>query len=214
MLRSKRWLLVVAAVWIATLVLESCAAQKPPSLPIPPESPFSKIGLGMTLNHVTDLIGQPTDREIAPTGKAFAPFYFGTDRVRMTAYYRCSGRIIFGGLGTQQVLEIEYDPTEDGYAGDSVIRDTASCVPTPTPTIPSESPFSRIRLGMSYMQVVQRIGPPTGNQFIPASEGLVFRVAHYAGIGRIVFESLGTEAVSAIEYDPTEDGYAVRQKGR
>jgi len=87
---------------------------------IPPGSPFSKIALGMPMKQVFDLIGQPTDTRAYVTGKAFIPFYFGSDTTRFDALYKGQGRITFAGASgltgrSGKVYRIVYDPTEDGY---------------------------------------------------------------------------------------------------
>ena len=82
---------------------------------IPPDSPFAKISIGMSMKHVYDLIGPPTDTKSYTTGKSFIPFYFGSDRVRIEALYKGMGRITFTGR-SQTVYRIVYDPSEKGYA--------------------------------------------------------------------------------------------------
>src|SRR5512140_2707823 len=80
---------------------------------IPANSPFAKVKMGMQRAQVDDLIGQPTSTRVFPSGKAFIPFYYGPDTVRTGAFYKGLGRIVFSGAHI--VVEIEYDPTEDGY---------------------------------------------------------------------------------------------------
>ena len=80
---------------------------------IPASSPLAKVKLGMQRAQVDDLIGQPTSTRVFPSGKAFIPFYYGPDTVRTGAFYKGLGRVVFSGA--HQVVEIEYDPTEDGY---------------------------------------------------------------------------------------------------
>ena len=64
-----------------------------------PNSTFTKLEIGMPMRQVTDLIGQPTDQGAYITGKAFIPFYFGSDRYRHEMVYRSQGRLIFAGGG-------------------------------------------------------------------------------------------------------------------
>lgn len=90
---------------------EKAAKQAP--LPIPAGSPLAKVEMGMRRAQVDDLIGQPTSTRVFPSGKGFNPFYYGPDRYRTGAYYKGLGRVVFSGA--QIVVEIEYDPTEDGY---------------------------------------------------------------------------------------------------
>lgn len=60
-------------------------------------SKFNQLKIGMSLKQVTDLIGQPTDQGAYMTGKAFIPFYFGSDRHRQELVYKGQGRLIFAG---------------------------------------------------------------------------------------------------------------------
>ena len=101
----------------------SAPAQTPadakPAVPIPPDSPFAKIRVGMGMAEVYSLIGQPTDTTSHITGKAFIPYYYGGDTHRVEALYKGQGRIIFAPphafTSDLQVMEIDYDPTERGY---------------------------------------------------------------------------------------------------
>jgi hypothetical protein len=81
---------------------------------IPASSPFAKIQIGMSMQHVYDLIGPPTDTVTYPTGKAFNPFYYGGDRYRTEVRYKGMGRITFTGR-QHKVYRIIYDPKEKGY---------------------------------------------------------------------------------------------------
>jgi hypothetical protein len=60
-------------------------------------SKFTKLQMGMGMKQVTDLIGQPTDQGAYVTGKAFIPFYFGSDRYRHELVYKGQGRLVFAG---------------------------------------------------------------------------------------------------------------------
>lgn len=80
---------------------------------IPANSPLAKVELGMKRAQVDDLIGEPTSTRAFPSAKAFNPFYYGPDNIRTGAFYKGLGRIVFSGAHI--VVEIEYDPTEDGY---------------------------------------------------------------------------------------------------
>lgn len=62
-----------------------------------PGSKFTKLKIGMPMKEVTDLIGQPTDQGAYVTGKAWIPFYFGSDRHRYEMIYKGQGRLIFAG---------------------------------------------------------------------------------------------------------------------
>jgi hypothetical protein len=80
----------------------------------PHESLFKKIAIGMSMRHVTDLIGPPSDTKQYMTGKNFIPFYMGTDTVRLEAIYRGEGRITFTGRPLR-VYQIVNNPNEGGY---------------------------------------------------------------------------------------------------
>jgi outer membrane protein assembly factor BamE (lipoprotein component of BamABCDE complex) len=45
-----------------------------------PGSKFTKLRIGMSMKQVTDLVGQPTDQGTYITGKAWIPYYYGSDR--------------------------------------------------------------------------------------------------------------------------------------
>lgn len=62
-----------------------------------PGSKFTKLQIGMGMKEVTDLIGQPSDQGAHMTGKAWIPFYFGSDRHRYEMVYKGQGRLIFAG---------------------------------------------------------------------------------------------------------------------
>ena len=88
-------------------------AAKPAAANIPADSPFAKIQMGMQQAQVENILGPPTSIRVFPSGKGFIPFYYGPDTVRTGAFYRGLGRIVFSGAHI--VVEISYDPTEDGY---------------------------------------------------------------------------------------------------
>ena len=66
------------------------------------KSRFTKLQIGMPMQQVVNLIGQPSDQGAYVTGKAWIPFYFGSDRHRYEMVYKSQGRLIFAGgsLGT------------------------------------------------------------------------------------------------------------------
>jgi hypothetical protein len=67
-----------------------------------PSSRFSKLQIGMPMRQVVDLIGPPTDQGGYVTGRAFIPFYRGSDRARFEMAYKGQGRLVFasdGGYG-------------------------------------------------------------------------------------------------------------------
>ena len=66
-----------------------------------------------------DLAGQPTDQGAYITGKAWIPFYFGSDRARWEMAYKGKGRLIFSqnaGFGTDFYLTwIIHTEKDTGY---------------------------------------------------------------------------------------------------
>lgn len=60
-------------------------------------SKFVKLKIGMPIKQVMDLVGQPSDQGAYMTGKAWIPFYFGSDRNRYELVYKNQGRLIFAG---------------------------------------------------------------------------------------------------------------------
>ena len=61
------------------------------------KSRFTKLQIGMPMQQVVNLIGQPSDQGAYVTGKAWIPFYFGADRHRYEMVYKSQGRLIFAG---------------------------------------------------------------------------------------------------------------------
>ena len=85
-----------------------------------PNSRFTKLEIGMGIRQVTDLVGQPTDQGAYVTGKAWIPFYFGSDRYRHELVYKGQGRLIFAGgsvgdFSSGHLIWIIYNASEGGY---------------------------------------------------------------------------------------------------
>lgn len=60
-------------------------------------SKFTQLKIGMSMRQVTNQIGTPSDEGAYMTGKAWIPFYFGSDRHRYETVYKGHGRLIFAG---------------------------------------------------------------------------------------------------------------------
>ncbi len=81
----------------------------------PADSPLSGVRLGMTDTDVRRLLGSPDRSNAYMTGKAWIPFYYGSDTHRADWMYGGKGRVVFsrnrysGGLKVVQVL---YNPSE------------------------------------------------------------------------------------------------------
>ena len=62
-----------------------------------PDSKFTQLKIGMPMTQVIVLLGQPTATGSHMTGKAWIPFYFGSDRHRVEFVYKGQGRLLFAG---------------------------------------------------------------------------------------------------------------------
>lgn len=85
-----------------------------------PNSKFAKLEIGMSMREAVDNVGQPTDQGAYVTGKAWIPFYFGSDRHRYEMTFKGQGRLIFAGgsLGNftgGNLIWIIHNPNESGY---------------------------------------------------------------------------------------------------
>jgi hypothetical protein len=85
-----------------------------------PNGKFSRLQIGMSIQQVMDIAGPPTDQGAYLTGKAFIPFYFGSDRSRFELLYKGQGRLIFAGgsvgnLSGGNLIWIINSATEPGY---------------------------------------------------------------------------------------------------
>ena len=86
-------------------------------------SRFSKVQIGMPMKQVIDLIGNPTDEGSYITGKAFIPYYYGSDRYRTEFAYKGAGRLIFAGnsgwtrgyYNNGYLVKIIHDAKDSGY---------------------------------------------------------------------------------------------------
>lgn len=82
-------------------------------------SKFTRLKIGMSQQQVMDQIGAPTDQGAYITGKAFIPFYFGSDKSRWEMVYKGQGRLIFSnqaGFGTGYYLTwVIHNANEGGY---------------------------------------------------------------------------------------------------
>lgn len=77
-------------------------------------SKLAKLQIGMPQPEVEKLIGRPDDIRGHITGKAFNPFYFGSDAARVEWIYRGHGSVAFDaghwGGGGGVVMMINHDP--------------------------------------------------------------------------------------------------------
>ncbi len=88
-----------------------------------PNSRFNKVQIGMPMRQVMDLVGPPTDQGAYITGRAFIPFYRGSDRSRFELAYKGLGRLVFasdggyrwGGGGGGYLIWIIHNANDSGY---------------------------------------------------------------------------------------------------
>jgi hypothetical protein len=82
-------------------------------------SKFTRLQIGMTLAQARDIVGQPTDQGAHITGKAFIPFFYGSDRYRYEMVYKGQGRLIFAGSSgydsNAHLIWIIHSANETGY---------------------------------------------------------------------------------------------------
>jgi len=85
-----------------------------PAIPIPKGHAFGKVTDGMTETDVRKILGEPTTTKDYMTGKAWIPWYYGSDTSRQEWTYKGKGLITFsrnrysGGL---KVIKVTYDPS-------------------------------------------------------------------------------------------------------
>jgi len=84
------------------------------------DSKFTQLEIGMGMKQVTDMVGQPTDQGSYTTGKAWIPFYFGSDTYRTELVYKGQGRLIFAGgsignYSSGNLIWIIHNAQEGGY---------------------------------------------------------------------------------------------------
>jgi hypothetical protein len=84
-----------------------------------PGSKFTQLKIGMSANQAISLIGAPTEQGAYITGKAWIPFYFGSDKYRYELTYKGQGRLIFASspgymLGETHLIWIIHSANETG----------------------------------------------------------------------------------------------------
>ncbi len=84
-----------------------------------PDSRFAKVKIGMELEQVYKLIGEPDQLYNHTTGKNWIPFYFGADGQRIVTHYRGEGCLTYsaGGAfnGKKQLLRMDVDAAGQCY---------------------------------------------------------------------------------------------------
>ena len=80
-----------------------------------PDSKFSRLQIGMTLEQVEKLIGRPNNSDSRITGKQYQPFYFGGDTQRTEAFYKGEGQLTFSNThpdsAADTLIRIMVDPS-------------------------------------------------------------------------------------------------------
>ncbi len=82
---------------------------------IPADSPLARIEKGMSDLDVRKAIGEPDDANMYMTGKAWIPFYYGSDTLRTDWKYSGQGRVVFSRnryTGALKVVRVIYNPEE------------------------------------------------------------------------------------------------------
>jgi hypothetical protein len=83
-----------------------------------PGSKFDKLQIGMTLEQVENLIGQPNKTDSRITGKQYQPFYFGGDTQRTEAFYKGEGQLTFSNMhpdnAADTLIRIMVNPNATG----------------------------------------------------------------------------------------------------
>jgi hypothetical protein len=83
-----------------------------------PGSKFDKLQIGMKLEQVEKLIGQPNDTDSRITGKQYQPFYFGGDTQRTEAFYKGEGQLTFSNMhpdsAADTLIKIMVNPNATG----------------------------------------------------------------------------------------------------
>jgi hypothetical protein len=84
----------------------------------PPGTRLARITDGMSEAEVISILGEPTSQQNYMTGKAWIPYYYGSDVSRLDYRYKGTGIVVFGRnrySGKTRVIRVDYDPSEDGY---------------------------------------------------------------------------------------------------
>lgn len=81
----------------------------------PPGSKFAEVRMNSTEYDVRKLLGEPDRANAYMTGKAWIPFYFGSDVARTDWFYRGQGRVVFSRnryTGALKVIKVLYNSDE------------------------------------------------------------------------------------------------------
>lgn len=117
--KAKR--LAMAVLVVAVAGTAGCSRREPAEAPaaaaavtVPASSPLSQITPGMADTDVRRILGEPTRSRSYMTGKAWIPWYYGSDTARSAYTYAGQGEVVFsrnrytGGLS---VIRVDYNPS-------------------------------------------------------------------------------------------------------
>ena len=94
---------------------DSAAKAAAEEMPIPAGSPLAKIEMGMSDEKVRSIMGSPDDSNAYMTGKAWIPYYYGSDTHRSDWLYEGQGRVVFSRnryTGALKVIRVMYNPND------------------------------------------------------------------------------------------------------
>jgi len=119
---------IVLVACLLTLGLAACASSDgggegksndgyPTGYSAPPAgSKLAMITPGMMETDVRRIMGDPSRSNAYQTGKAWIPFYYGSDVSRSDWMYRGQGRVVFSRnryTGALKVIKVMYNPSEE-----------------------------------------------------------------------------------------------------
>jgi hypothetical protein len=120
---NRKW--IVLLVCLLALGLGACASSDggdggsdyPAGYSAPPAGhKLTQITKGMMETDVRRILGDPDHSNAYQTGKAWIPFYYGSDVSRSDWMYRGQGRVTFSRnryTGALKVIRVMYSPTEE-----------------------------------------------------------------------------------------------------
>jgi hypothetical protein len=121
----RNYIFVIASFCFFAIILASCSQtgiNSNTTLKVPTDTALSKIKSGMSIEHVNEILGEPTDQVVAPTWKEYIPLYssFGYGTMMTINYYKGLGEIQFSNNASSKkgyfVEYTKYDPNESGNA--------------------------------------------------------------------------------------------------
>jgi len=114
-------LFLVAGVAVVLAGLVGCAKREPApagaaaaAVSAPASSPMSQVTPGMSDVDVRKILGEPTRTRSYQTGKAWIPWYFGSDTARTAYTYAGQGEVVFSNnrySGGLSVVRVDYNPS-------------------------------------------------------------------------------------------------------